>query len=88
MPEPSKRSRRFRRVMKKTPGGVTRLMYKKRRPKQAHCAACGKVLPGTPRERAKKLHRISKTSKRPKRPFGGMLCSKCMRTEIIKKARK
>lgn len=87
MTAPNRRSRRLRRLHRKTPGGVTRLIYAKRTPKQAHCRVCRAVLQGIPRARAKSLHKMSKSEKRPSRPFGGNLCSKCMRLEMIKRAR-
>ena len=83
----SRRSRTLRRVHRKTPGGVTRIMYVKRIPQAAKCRICGDVLKGVPRARAKRFHAMSKTEKRPSRPFGGQLCSSCMRLEMIKRAR-
>lgn len=88
MPAPRYRSRTLRRVFIKTPGGRTVLRYKKRKPAKAKCAVCRDFLKGTLRERPYKMMRIAKTKKRPERPFGGYLCSKCMRKEIIAKGRK
>jgi len=87
MVEGKKRSRTFRRVFKKTPGGNTRKYYLKRKPGKAHCAGCGDVLKGVPRERPYKMQHIPKTKKRPERPYGGVLCSKCMRNKIIEQTR-
>ena len=88
MVEGSRRSRTLRRVQKKTPGSVTRKYYIKRKPNQAKCGNCGVALPGTPRATAAQMKNMSKTKKTPKRPFGGNLCTKCTRVEIIKRARK
>ena len=88
MVEGNKRSRTLRRVMRKTPGGVSKLKHVIRKPKQGHCANCNAVLHGTPRSTARQMSRMSKTKKKPSRPFGGMLCTKCMRIEFIKRARK
>ena len=87
MPAPNKRSRTFRRVFVKTPGGLTKIHYRKRKPAKAHCAGCGALLPGVPRERPYKMQRMSKTEKRPERKFGGMLCSKCSRVKLKEAAR-
>jgi large subunit ribosomal protein L34e len=87
MPARRLRSRSFRRVFRKVPGGRTSLHYKQRKPKSAHCADCRAVLKGTIRERPYKMRAIAKTKKRPQRPFGGMLCSRCMRLRMIEKAR-
>jgi large subunit ribosomal protein L34e len=87
MPAPRFKSRTFRRVHVKTPGGDTKLQYKKRKPSKAKCTGCGKLLSGVPRERPYKMQRLSKTQKRPERPYGGVLCSKCSRDKMVEKAR-
>lgn len=88
MPAGRQKSRTLRRVHRRTPGGRTVLHYKKRKPGKAKCGSCGKVLVGVPREREYKMRNMAKTKKRPERPYGGNLCSACMRAEIIKKVRK
>ncbi len=86
MPEPNKRSRSLRRVHIRTPGGKNVVHYKKRKPKIAHCAECGVDLKGFKRELPHKMKKITKTKKRPQRPYPN-LCSKCMRKRIIKEAK-
>jgi len=83
----TRKSRSLRRVKVKVPGGTTRLVYKSRKPKSAKCSSCGTVLKGVPREMATKMKNLAKTKKRPQRPYGGMLCSSCMRKLMIHKAR-
>ena len=51
------------------------------------CSSCSKILKGVPNIRATKLKRISKSKKRPSRPFGGELCSSCSRKELIKRSK-
>ena len=87
MPAPRFRSRTFRRVFVKTPGGITKLHYRKRKPAKAHCAGCGIELPGVPRERPYKMQNMCKTKKRPERKFGGVLCTRCSRAKIKEAAR-
>ncbi|MBW2968785.1 50S ribosomal protein L34e [Candidatus Woesearchaeota archaeon] len=87
MVEGKKKSRTLRRVFKKTPGGKTKKVYLKRKPAKAQCAECGAYLKGVPRERAYKMRKLPKTKKRPERPYGGKLCSKCSRKKIIEQAR-
>ncbi len=87
MPRPSRRSRTLRRVFRRITKGV-KLVYEKRKPKSAHCSNCGAVLKGVPRERPYKMKNMPKSQKRPQRMFGGNLCSKCSRREIIKRNRK
>jgi len=86
MPKPSKRSRSLRRVYVKTTGKVV-IHYKRRKPKIAHCGRCGVRLSGVPRERPYKMRNMGKSKKRPERPYGGVLCSKCMRELFVEKAR-
>lgn len=87
MPEGAKKSRTFRRIKRKTPGGRTVLRYEKRKPRKARCSNCGKDLAGVPRERDFKMQNMPKTMKRPSRAYGGKLCSKCTREHLKQKAR-
>jgi large subunit ribosomal protein L34e len=83
----SLRSRSLRKVKVRTPGSKVVVHFKKRKPKKAHCANCGDLLKGVPRERPYKMQNMAKTKKRPERPFGGMLCSKCSRSIFKQKAK-
>ena len=87
MPAPRLRSRSLRELHKKVPGGRTSTFFKKRKPQPAKCGKCGDVLKGIPREFPFRMRKMAKTKKRPERPFGGVLCTKCMRKEILSKAR-
>ena len=87
MPIPSLRSRSLRKVSRKVPGGRVSLQYKKMKPKAARCGNCGAVLKGVARELPYKMRTMTKSKKRPERPYGGVLCSKCTRQMIIDKAR-
>ncbi|MFC1723444.1 50S ribosomal protein L34e [Nanoarchaeota archaeon] len=81
------KSRTLRKVSRKTPGGKVNIQYKKRNPQQAKCGSCGAKLAGVPRERPHKMKVLPKTKKRPERPFGGVLCTKCTRSTIKAKVR-
>jgi len=61
--------------------------YARRKPAKAHCASCRDILKGVPRELPYKQSNLPKTMKRPERPYGGVLCSKCMRAKIVAEAR-
>lgn len=87
MPRGMYKSRTMRRVFVKTPGANVKLHYRKRKPMKAKCARCGAALAGVPRERPYKVQRLTKAQKRPNRPFGGNLCAKCVRLEIIRRNR-
>jgi len=88
MPRPNKRSRSLRRVYIRTPGAKNKILYKRRKPKQAECANCGKMLHGVPRGVSSEIRNLSKSSKHPKRMFGGNLCHVCTKLEIVRRARK
>ena len=85
MVRPALRSRSLRRVYRRSPGGEVRVLYERRKPGPARCAVCGKPLNGVPRLRPAQLRRLSKTAKRPERPYGGVLCHKCLET-LLRKA--
>jgi len=87
MPAPRHRSRTFRRVYTKLPGNSVTIHYKKRKPQKAKCGNCGKQLAGIPRERPSILAKIPKSSRRPERPYGGVLCTICTREKIKLAAR-
>jgi large subunit ribosomal protein L34e len=79
------KSRTFRRIFKKTPGGKTVLTHVLRKPKKAKCAKCGDILKGIARGRPSKMRKFSIIKKTVSRPYGGNLCSKCMREAIKSK---
>lgn len=87
MPAPRLRSRSLRKIFTKVPGGGTNVHFKKRKHKAAKCGNCGALLKGVPRELPFKMRSMPKTKKRPERPYGGVLCSRCMRQGIISKVR-
>ena len=87
MPAPRLRSRSLRKLFRKVPGGRTSIHFKKQKPKAAHCASCRAVLKGVPRAFPFQMRTLAKSKKRPERPFGGKLWSRCMRLEIINKVR-
>ncbi len=81
------KSRKKAKIFVKVPGGALKIHYKKRKPQFAHCAICATRLLGVPRLLTSKFRNLPKSSKRPKRIFGGYLCSSCARDQIISKAR-
>lgn len=82
------KSRSLRRVYVRTPGGKNKIHYRQRKPGIAKCAVCGKSLHGIPRLLHSKFKNLAKTKKRPQRPYGGKLCSKCTKQKIMEKHRK
>jgi large subunit ribosomal protein L34e len=81
------RSRSLKRSQKKVPGGKTVTHYRRGKPSLAKCANCGKELKGVPRLRPSDMKNLPKTKKRPERPYGGNLCSSCMREIFREKVR-
>ncbi len=79
MPRPMYRSRSWRRVQVRTPGGRTVTHYERRKPNVARCAICGKPLNGVPRGRPVEIRKLAKTERRPERPYGGYICPSCLR---------
>jgi large subunit ribosomal protein L34e len=82
------KSGHYRRVQRKVPGGRTVQRYEEGTPKAPHCAGCGQQLHGIPRMSVVAAKNAPKTTKRPQRPYGGVLCSACMRAKLIEQARK
>ena len=80
------KSRTFRRIFKRTPGGKNIIHYVLRMPSKAKCAKCNAVLPGIARGRPSQIKKLPKTQKTVSRPYGGNLCSKCMRQTIKEKS--
>ncbi len=80
------KSRTFRRQNLRTVSGTKRV-YLRRKPKLGRCGVTGQTLKGVPRELPVKMKGMPKTSKRPERPFGGVLSSKAMRFVLKDKAR-
>jgi len=88
MPEPRFKSRTFKRIKKTLPSGTRTIHYRKPKPEHAKCAKCKAVLKGIARELPKKMKNLPVSKKRNERPFGGNLCSACMRSVIKTEARK
>jgi len=81
------KSRTFRRVKIRTPGGRTVLHHRKRKPKLGTCPETGESLKGVPRERPYKMQKLALSKKRPSRPYGGNLSSRAARAKLKAKAR-
>jgi large subunit ribosomal protein L34e len=87
MPSGRHKSGRFRKIFVRTPGSKVKVHFRESKPKKAKCGSCARQLQGVPRERPANLGKLPKTARRPERPYGGVLCSSCMRSLIKDKAR-
>ena len=81
MVRPAYRSRSVKRVVRRVPGGESRVYYWRRKSYVARCPICGKPLGGVPKD--KDIIRWgAKTEKRPERYFGGVVCPSCLATML------
>ncbi|MFH0836296.1 MAG: 50S ribosomal protein L34e [Candidatus Micrarchaeota archaeon] len=69
----------------KRAGGIVK--YKPKKPAKASCGLCGAQLHAVPHRSTAGMRALAKTKKRPERPFGGVLCSKCSTSLYKTKAR-
>ncbi|UYP45565.1 hypothetical protein NEF87_001850 [Candidatus Lokiarchaeum ossiferum] len=69
----NRRSHAMRRLMRRLPGNTTTTHFVRRRPKYAHCPITGQVLHGVPRLRPAQVRKLTKTERRPSRPYGGKI---------------
>jgi large subunit ribosomal protein L34e len=77
----------LRRLSMKVPGGRLRISNTRRKPSRPTCPITGQRLQGVPQTKRFKISKMSKSQKRPQRPYGGVLSSSAMRSLIIRKAR-
>ena len=76
-----------KRKLKKTPGGKYYFKRVADKPNYAHCATCDRVLPGVARGTQVEIRRMSKSERSPSRPYGGQLCSPCLKRKLINATR-
>lgn len=88
MTKPWQRSRSKKRVKKKTPEGRVTTHFRRKRSGAPRCARCGRKLPGMRARNSKALKRLNRSRKKVNRPYGGNLCSACMRSEIRGRVRR
>ena len=85
MVEGAKRSRSMKRVASRKPGGKTVIEYIRARPGPATCPS-GRALPGTARGTKIEVGKLTKTQRRPSRPYGGVLSSPALRHVMLGRA--
>jgi len=81
------KSRTLAKKQVRTPAARVVTHYVERKPKAATCAVCGAKLKGVPRGRPAQIKAMPKSSRRPERPYGGVLCSGCTRAKMKETAR-
>jgi large subunit ribosomal protein L34e len=81
MPDTKRRSTSMKKVKRRVPSGESReYYYRREKGGKASCAVCGAKLTGVRREGAK-------SSRRPERKFGGVLCPECQAKVVVEAAR-
>ena len=71
----------------RTPGNRLVTHYEMKKTNVARCSFCKKSLHGVPRVTSSGMRKLPKSSRRPERPYGGSLCSECMRILLRKVVR-
>ena len=83
----NKRTRTVKRMQKVTPGNKTVTVYKSKKPSVARCQLTGQKLSGVPRLSQAKIKHLSRSARRPTRPFGGVLSPAAMKRVLIERVR-
>ena len=81
------RSRTFRRIHVRTPAGRNVVHYRRRKKAKPQCRQCGANLLGVARGTPAQIKKLSRSQRRPERPYGGVLCSSCTRDLIKQQTR-
>jgi large subunit ribosomal protein L34e len=76
-----------RKTYKKLPGGKTVIKIVQRTPSKPRCATSGQILHGVARGSNTARKKMSKSSKRPQRPYGGVYSSKVSRLILKQRIR-
>jgi large subunit ribosomal protein L34e len=81
MPNTKNRSTSMRKVKRRVPSGESREYYSRRKKEgKAHCGVCKSPLRAVRSTGAK-------SSRRPERKFGGVLCHKCQAKVVVEASR-
>ena len=82
MVRPALRSHSMARKKRRLPGNNTTIHYVRRKPSRATCPISKEQLRGIPQERPTKMKNLSKTQRRPNRPYGGKVTHKVLAQAI------
>ena len=85
--KPRHLSHSLKKVQVRTPGGRTITHYRYKTHSKHICAICKQELHGKPRGRPIEIRSLSKSERKPERPFGGMLCSRDSRMILSYRAK-
>ena len=83
-----KPSERFRKkVWRKPPKGDAKGMRVSKKTGIGRCAVCKEIITSLKRQKVRRAFTTPKNQLRTNRPFGGYLCTKCLKAAIIQKTR-
>ncbi len=74
-------------IKRKTPGNRVATHKRREKTSKHNCALCGAVLHGVKRGTNSQIRKSKKSQRRPERPYGGQLCTRCTRKVIVLKAK-
>merc|ERR1712157_249373 len=72
------------RRVSKTPGGKLVYLYTKKQGTTPKCGDCKCKLRGVKSVRPSKMKNLSKTKKHVSRPYGGSICSGCVKMRVVR----
>ncbi|MHC1604853.1 MAG: 50S ribosomal protein L34e [Candidatus Methanofastidiosia archaeon] len=81
------RSRSLKRKFTRVPGGKSVIHYERGKTSPHKCGNCGALLSGIPRGTPHQISKLAKSQKTVSRPYGGYLCSSCVKNMIKEKVR-
>ncbi|MBI2041384.1 MAG: 50S ribosomal protein L34e [DPANN group archaeon] len=81
-----RRSVSLKKIRVRVPGSSTVTHYKYAKHAKPACGICGAELHGVAAGRPSEIRKLARSERRPERPFGGVLCSDCMRKILILRA--
>ncbi len=81
------KSRSYRRISKRTPKNGSKVFHERRKPGKAVCAICGKELHGVKINLTSEVRKFAKSQRTVARPYGGYICSDCLRKLMKERAR-
>jgi large subunit ribosomal protein L34e len=74
-------------VSVRLPGGGRRVHYRPGVCALPRCSVCGRPLTGLPRVSEFGMTRLSGVERRVSRPFGGQICSDCVKRGLVRTVR-
>jgi len=75
-------ARKAKKIQKTTPSGKRVVKRGRKKPSASLCSKCGAKLHGMPKARPSAMMKIAPSKRTPNRPYGGNLCSRCMRETL------